>query len=54
MRGLEELLFYISSSELRQIPDNQEVFLDRNSDASLVIEILEPPVDEQELSLNVE
>ncbi|KAJ3317725.1 hypothetical protein HDV06_001279 [Boothiomyces sp. JEL0866] len=33
---------FIDASETRQIPDNQEVFLDPNSNTSIIIEILEP------------
>ncbi|KAJ3271123.1 hypothetical protein HDV01_007060 [Terramyces sp. JEL0728] len=33
---------YIDASETRQIPDNQEVFLDPQSNTSMIIEILEP------------
>jgi hypothetical protein len=42
------------SSELRQIPDNQEVFVDSISDTSIIIEIVEPPADENERSNHVE
>lgn len=33
------------SSDMRQVPDNQEVFLSPDSDTSIIIEIL-APVDE--------
>jgi len=32
---------FFDSSEIRQVPDNQEVFLDRQSDDSIVFDILE-------------
>ncbi|ORX40450.1 hypothetical protein BD324DRAFT_610756 [Kockovaella imperatae] len=32
---------YIDASDLRQIPDNQEVFLSPSSDTSLVVEVLD-------------
>ncbi|SAM03386.1 hypothetical protein [Absidia glauca] len=32
---------YVDASDLRQIPDNQEVFLDMNTQQSLIIELLE-------------
>lgn len=30
-------------STIRQIPDNQEVWLERNSDASIIIELVQTP-----------
>ncbi|RKO86771.1 hypothetical protein BDK51DRAFT_18003 [Blyttiomyces helicus] len=33
---------YLDASQLRQIPDNQEVFVEGDSDKSIVIELLEP------------
>ncbi|CAO3619984.1 unnamed protein product [Cunninghamella echinulata] len=32
---------YIDASEIRQVPDNQEVFIDMNTQQSLIIELLE-------------
>lgn len=31
------------ASKFRQIPDNQEVFVDKDSDVSVIVEILETP-----------
>ncbi|KAI8897969.1 hypothetical protein BC833DRAFT_526417 [Globomyces pollinis-pini] len=37
---------YMDASQIRQIPDNQEVYLDTESDNSLIVELLElDPVD---------
>ncbi|RSH76761.1 uncharacterized protein EHS24_005339 [Apiotrichum porosum] len=36
---------YLDASDMRQVPDNQEVFLSPDSDTSIIIEIL-APVDE--------
>ncbi|KAJ3310241.1 hypothetical protein HDV04_005180 [Boothiomyces sp. JEL0838] len=33
---------FIDASQTRQIPDNQEVFLDPQSNTSIIVEILEP------------
>jgi len=40
--------FFVFFSDLRQVPDNQEVFIYANSDVSIVVEILEK-VEPQEL-----
>ena len=32
---------FTNVSELRQVPDNQEVFVDQTSDVSLILELLE-------------
>jgi len=34
-------IFFVFFSDLRQVPDNQEVFIYANSDVSIVVEILE-------------
>ena len=38
--GAVRCLLAYQDSDLRQIPDNQEVFLSDNSDTSIVVEIL--------------
>ena len=40
-------------SEIRQVPDNQEVFVFNNSDASIIIELLETPSNLDEKALGV-
>lgn len=35
----------LSGSTIRQIPDNQEVWLEKDSDASLIIELVQIPCD---------
>jgi hypothetical protein len=35
------LIKYVYVSNIRQVPDNQEVFVDMASDASVIVEILE-------------
>lgn len=40
-------------SEIRQVPDNQEVFVFKNSDASIIIELLETPSNLDEKALGV-
>jgi len=39
-KDVDEMMALISRSDLRQIPDNQEVFLSPKSETSVVIEIL--------------
>lgn len=40
-------------SEFRQVPDNQEVFVFKDSDASIVIELLETPSNSDDEALGV-
>jgi hypothetical protein len=37
---------FLDISKMRQVPDNQEVFADNNSDSSLIIELLQIPDSE--------
>jgi len=37
--------YNFGDSTIRQIPDNQEVWLEKDSDASLIIELVETPTD---------
>lgn len=41
-------------SKFRQVPDNQEVFVYKQSDASIIIELLETPSNLDEEALGVE
>ncbi|KAI9024025.1 hypothetical protein DFJ74DRAFT_666890 [Hyaloraphidium curvatum] len=36
---------YLDASQIREVPDNQEVFVDMNSDDSLIVELLESVKD---------
>lgn len=37
----------LHTSEIRQVPDNQEVFVDQDSEASLILELLELERDKE-------
>ncbi|KAI8379625.1 uncharacterized protein BYT42DRAFT_496453 [Radiomyces spectabilis] len=39
---------FLDASQIRQVPDNQEVFVDMNTQQSLIIELLEPVEHEHE------
>ena len=45
---------YIDVSDFRQVPDNQEAFVERRGDASVVIEVVQPPGDAAERCQDVE
>jgi len=49
------IVLIMVNSVLRQVPDNQEVFMDQNSDTSIVIEILQSvePVDSNGIARQV-
>lgn len=51
--GIQLPLGYIDASLFRQIPDNQEVYIEKDSDSSFIIEILETPEDKVALSQGV-
>lgn len=42
--------FILLHSTIRQIPDHQEVWLEKDSDMSLIIELLETPTDPKDLA----
>lgn len=44
---------FLDVSEIRQVPDNQEVFVSNYSDASLIVELLETPVKPEEMKLGI-
>ena len=40
-------------SDFRQVPDNQEVFVSKHSDATLIVELLETPSEPSEFEQGI-
>lgn len=44
---------FVDVSDFRQVPDHQEVFVSNDSDATLIVELLETPSDPSDSELGI-
>jgi hypothetical protein len=44
---------FLDVSDFRQVPDHQEVFISQNSDANLIVELLETPSESSENEMGI-